>query len=317
MPLRLLCPSRTGWCFDARRPDAIMRMQAHGIELEVEDSGQRERPAVLLIMGLGMQLIAWPTPLLQALDQAGYRVIRFDNRDVGLSTGFDDWGVPNLLWNGLKHRLGWSMRKPYSLQDMARDALGVLDALHIERAHVIGVSMGGMIAQRMAWTAPERVISLVSWMSSSGAPDLPGPQPQVLKAMSDSSLNLGLEQAMLNMQRLLRMIGSPAEHEDPLVQAARVRQAVQRAYRPAGVLRQTLAVMSDADRYELLHDITRPTLVIHGREDPLLPLPCGEDTARRIPHARLQVIDGMGHDFPPGLLQQCLPTLMEFLHEHA
>ena len=150
--MRLLCPSRTGWCFGARRPDAIMRVQAHGIELEVEDSGQRERPAVLLIMGLGMQLIAWPTPLLQALDQAGYRVIRFDNRDVGLSTGFDDWGVPNLLWNGLKHRLGWAMRKPYSLQDMARDALGVLDALHIERAHVIGVSKRCMLS--MACSSP-------------------------------------------------------------------------------------------------------------------------------------------------------------------
>ena len=161
-------------------------------------------------MGLGMQLTAWPTPLLQALDRAGLRVIRFDNRDAGLSTGFDDWGVPNLLWNGLKHRLGWSMRKPYSLQDMARDALGVLDALQVQRAHVIGVSMGGMIAQRMAWTAPERVMSLVSWMSSSGAPDLPGPQPQVLKAMSTQPLNPGLEQAIRNTQHLLDVIASPA-----------------------------------------------------------------------------------------------------------
>lgn len=317
MRLPLQCRSPIGWCSGARRPDAPMRIQANGIELDVEDTGQRERPAVLLLMGLGMQLTAWPTPLLQGLDQAGYRVIRLDNRDAGLSTGFDEWGVPNLLWNGLKHRLGWSMRKPYSLQDMARDALGVLDALHIDRAHVIGVSMGGMIAQRITWTAPERVISLVSWMSSSGAPDLPGPKPQVLKAMATPSLNPGLEQAILNMQRLLNLIASPAEREDPRVVAERLRQAVQRAYRPGGVLRQMLAVMGDADRHELLADITRPTLVIHGREDPLLPLPCGEDTARRIPGARLQVIDGMGHDFPPGLLQQLLPSLIQFLHEHA
>jgi pimeloyl-ACP methyl ester carboxylesterase len=294
-----------------------MRIQSNGIELEVEDSGQRDRPAVLLIMGLGMQLTAWPTLLLQGLDQAGYRVIRFDNRDAGLSTGFEEWGVPNLLWNGLKHRLGWTLRKPYSLQDMARDALGVLDGLQIARAHVVGASMGGMIAQRMAWTAPERVISLVSWMSSSGAPDLPGPQPQVLKAMATPSLKPELEQAILTMQRLLNLIASPAEREDPSVVGERLRQAVQRAYRPTGVLRQTLAVMSDADRYDLLADITRPTLVIHGREDPLLPLPCGEDTARRIPGARLQVIDGMGHDIPPGLLQQLLPSLIQFLHEHA
>ena len=317
MPSRRKRLSPTGSCSVAKRPEGIMRIQSNGIELEVEDSGQRERPAVLLIMGLGMQLTAWPTPLLQALDQAGFRVIRFDNRDAGLSTGFDDWGVPNLLWNGLKHRLGWSMRRPYSVQDMARDALGVLDALRVTRAHVIGVSMGGMIAQRMAWTAPERVISLVSWMSSSGAPDLPGPQPQVLKAMSTQPLNPGLEQAILNMQHLLDVIASPAEHEDPLVSAERVRQAVQRAYRPAGVLRQSLAVMSDVDRYELLPDITCPTLVIHGRDDPLLPLPCGEDTARRIPGAKLRVIEGMGHDIPSGLLQQFLPGLIQFLHEHT
>jgi pimeloyl-ACP methyl ester carboxylesterase len=294
-----------------------MRIQANGIELEVQDSGQQDRPAVLLVMGLGMQLTAWPTPLLQALDFAGFRVIRFDNRDAGLSTGFDDWGVPNLLWNGLKHRLGWSMRKPYSLQDMARDTLGVLDALQVRRAHVIGVSMGGMIAQRLAWMAPERVISLVSWMSSSGAPDLPGPQPQVLKAMASQPLNPGLEQAILNTQHLLNVLASPGEQEAPVVLAERVRQAVQRAFRPAGVLRQTLAVMSDVDRYELLADITTPTLVIHGRDDPLLPLPCGEDTARRIPGAQLHVIDGMGHDMPAGLLQQFLPRLIQFLHEHA
>ena len=294
-----------------------MRVHANGIELEVEDSGQRDRPAVLLIMGLGMQLTAWPTPLLQALDQAGFRVIRFDNRDAGLSSGFDDWGVPNLLWNGLKHRLGWSMRKPYSLQDMARDALGVLDAVQVRRAHVVGVSMGGMMAQRLAWTAPERAISLVSWMSSSGAPDLPGPQPQVLKAMATQPLNPGLEEAIRNTQRLLNLIGSPGQHEDPVAMAERVRQAVQRAYRPMGVLRQMLAVMSDTDRFELLSDITTPTLVIHGRDDPLLPLPCGEDTARRIPGARLHVIDGMGHDIPTGLLPQCLPRLIQFLHEHT
>jgi pimeloyl-ACP methyl ester carboxylesterase len=294
-----------------------MRIHANGVELEVEDSGQRERPAVLLIMGLGMQLTAWPTALLQALDQAGYRVIRFDNRDAGLSSDFDDWGVPNLLWNGLKHRLGWSMRKPYSLQDMARDALGVLDALQVPSAHVIGVSMGGMIAQRLAWTAPERVISLVSWMSSSGAPYLPGPQPQVLKAMATQPLNPGLEQAVHNTLHLLDVIASPAEREEAALMQERVRQAVQRAYRPAGVLRQTLAVMSDTDRHELLADITAPTLVIHGREDPLLPLPCGEDTARRIPGARLRVMAGMGHDIPPGLLQQLLPGLIQFLHEHT
>lgn len=293
-----------------------MKIHANQTDLEVEDSGQRERPAVLLIMGLGMQLTAWPTALLQALDGAGYRVIRFDNRDAGLSASFDHLGVPNLLWNGFKQRLGWSVQRPYSLQDMARDALGVLDALQVSQAHVIGVSMGGMIGQRLAWTAPERVKSLVSWMSSSGAAGLPGPEPHVLKAMLTQPLNASLEQAIDNTLHLLQVIASPGERADQRQALEQVRQAVQRAYRPAGVLRQTLAVMSDDDRADLLQDITVPTLVIHGRDDPLLPLACGEDTARRIPNARLLTVDGMGHDLPPGLLQHILPGLIRFLDEH-
>ena len=293
-----------------------MKLRVNQVELEVEDSGQRDRPVVLLIMGLGMQLIAWPPQLLQSLDENGFRVIRFDNRDCGLSSQFDHLGVPNLLWNGLKHRLGWTVNRPYSLQDMARDALGVLDALEVRRAHIIGVSMGGMIAQRLAWTAPERVASLVSWMSSSGASDLPGPEPQVLKAMLTQPLQATEDQAVDNTMRLLQVISSPLEPQNLTQLRERVRQAVQRAYRPAGVLRQTLAVMSDADRADLLQDITAPTLVIHGLADPLIPVACGEDTARRIPKSSLLTLEGMGHDIPPGYLARLLPPLIRFLHEH-
>ena len=164
-----------------------MKIKANGIQIEVEDTGadgsQNDRPVVLLIMGLGMQLIAWPPALVQGLVDAGFRVIRHDNRDIGLSQHFDHLGVPNLVWATLQHRLGLSPKAPFTLSDMAADAVGVLDALKIERAHIVGVSMGGMIAQRVAIAAPKRVLSLTSILSSSGARGLPRAKPQVLKAL--------------------------------------------------------------------------------------------------------------------------------------
>jgi pimeloyl-ACP methyl ester carboxylesterase len=157
-----------------------MKIRANGIAVEVEQHGSPEHPAVLLIMGLGMQLVAWPPTVIEPLVNAGFRVITFDNRDIGLSQHFDDAGKPNLLWVALKKKLGWKIESPYSLQDMARDSLGVLDALNISKAHLVGVSMGGMITQRLALLAPERALSLTSIMSSSGAPGLPEARPAVL-----------------------------------------------------------------------------------------------------------------------------------------
>ena len=148
-----------------------MKIRANNIDIEVADSAPDapHLPVVLLIMGLGMQLIAWPPGMVRALMNAGYRVIRFDNRDSGLSEKFDALGMPNLLWQGLKYKLGANIKPPYSLHDMALDTLGVMDALQIEKAHIVGVSMGGMVAQRVALAAPKRALSLASIMSSSGA----------------------------------------------------------------------------------------------------------------------------------------------------
>ncbi|RYY89682.1 MAG: alpha/beta fold hydrolase, partial [Comamonadaceae bacterium] len=160
-----------------------MKVQANGIPIEVEDTGEADRPAVVLVMGLGLQLVAWPDAFVEGLHDAGLRVVGFDNRDVGLSQHFPQLGVPNLAVASLQSRLGLPVRAPYTLQDMAADTLGVMDALGIRAAHVLGMSMGGMIAQRVALAAPDRVLSLTSIMSSSGARRLPGPQPQVLKAM--------------------------------------------------------------------------------------------------------------------------------------
>ena len=156
-----------------------MKVTANGLQIEVDDTGGEGRPVILLIMGLGMQLVAWPTAFVQQLVDAGFRVVRHDNRDIGLSQGFDHAGVGNIVWETIRHRLGLKVRSPYTLQDMALDSLGVLDALGIERAHIVGASMGGMIAQRIAAAAPQRTASLVSIMSSSGARGLPGPRREV------------------------------------------------------------------------------------------------------------------------------------------
>ena len=169
-----------------------MRIAANRIEIELEDSGETDRPVVLLIMGMGMQLISWPPGLVRALRHAGFRVIRFDNRDAGLSTRFAHAGVPNLLWQGFRSHFGFPSEPAYSVQDMALDALGVLDALHLQRAHVVGMSMGGMIAQRLALQAPERVASLCSIMSSSGAPDLPMPDAKVMQLLLGQACPAGL-----------------------------------------------------------------------------------------------------------------------------
>src|SRR5947208_854473 len=190
-----------------------MKIRANGISLEVEDShpGARGdgRPVVLLIMGLGMQLISWPTAMVQALVDAGYRVVRFDNRDAGLSQHFDHLGSPNLLWESLKYKLGLASKPAYTLPTMAADALGVLDALHIDKAHIVGVSMGGMIAQRVALAAPGRCLSLTSIMSSSGARGLPQAEPAVLRALLGRPAGKGPAAVIEHSVKVLKTIGSP------------------------------------------------------------------------------------------------------------
>ena len=295
-----------------------MKIRANGIEIEVEDSATQDasfaaKPAVLLIMGLGLQLIAWPPDLVQGLEDAGYRVIRFDNRDVGLSTRMDAAGKPNQMWASLQYKLGFTPAAPYSLSDMAADAIGVLDALGVRQAHVVGVSMGGMIAQRVALAVPQRVLSLTSIMSSSGAKGLPGPTPEVLRAMLSRPTGSSKAAVIEHSLALFRAIGSPAF---PLPEAdlrARITRGVERAFYPVGTLRQMVAVVSDHARAALLGRIASPTLVVHGTADPLVPLACGQDTARRIPGAKLVTIDGMGHDLPPEPVRRILAALLSHI----
>ena len=292
-----------------------MKVGANGLALEVEDGGPAgERPPVLLIMGLGMQLTAWPQSFVDGLAAAGHRVIRFDNRDIGLSTWLDHLGVPNLMWEGMKARVGLAVRSPYAIADMAADAFGLLDALGIAKAHLVGASMGGMIAQRMALAAPGRVLTLTSLMSSSGARRLPGPQPRVLQVMLSRPKDHAESTLVAHYVRLFQAIGSPAWPEPPELLRARILASLRRGgYHPAGTARQLAAVAADTTRARELGAIRVPTLVLHGAADPLLPVACAEDTARRIPGARLVTIPGMGHDLPAGAVERLLPPLFDHL----
>ncbi len=300
-----------------------MKIRANNIDLEVEDTASINpddadlqcRPVVLLIMGLGMQLTAWTALWVQELVDAGYRVVRFDNRDAGLSTHFDMLGKPNLLLAGVKSKLGLKLHPPYTLSDMAADALGVLDALEVKRAHVVGVSLGGMVAQHVAIAAPERTISLTSIMSTSGAPGLPQASPEVMKAMWSKPKGTGTDALVAYGVHLLQTVGSPAYPTPEPELRATVAANMARNYDPAGTLRQALAVMADTTRAKLLMRIKASTLVLHGKADPLVPFACGQDTAQRISGARLVAIEGMGHDLPPVPSAQMLAEIIPHLHD--
>ncbi|MDM0114235.1 alpha/beta hydrolase [Variovorax sp. J22R133] len=296
-----------------------MKLKANGIDIEVEDTGadgsQAGRPVVMLIMGLGMQLIAWPKDFVQPLVDAGFRVIRHDNRDIGLSEGFDHVPKHNFVWQTVRSRLGLSVRSPYTLQDMANDSLGVLDALGIDKAHVIGASMGGMISQRLAASAPKRVVSLTSIMSSSGARGLPGPDPKVATALFKPSPGRNEEALLEYSLGFIRLIESPAYPTDETALRERVTLGLRRAYRPAGLIRQMLAIGADADRARELARIQCPALVLHGEADRLVPIAAGRDTAKRIPGARFISIPGMGHDLPPGVNAILMGHIIPFLND--
>jgi pimeloyl-ACP methyl ester carboxylesterase len=293
-----------------------MKIIVNGIAIEIEDSGGTGVP-VLLVMGLGMQLVAWPPAMVQSIIDAGYRVLRLDNRDIGLSQHFDELGTPNMLWTTLKYQMGLTIKPPYTLHDMALDALGVLDSLGIAQAHVVGVSMGGMIAQRMALAAPQRLHSLTSIMSSSGARGLPAAKPHVLRALMSRPSGKDRASVVAHYERLFSVIGSPGFPIEPAPMRERIVAGIERSYHPVGSVRQMAAVAADSQRAQALRSLRCPTLVLHGKADPLVPYACGEDTARRIPGAQLVGIEGMGHDLAPGVVTALMPHLLPFLAQHS
>jgi pimeloyl-ACP methyl ester carboxylesterase len=268
---------------------------------------------LLLIMGLGMQLTGWPEELVQDLVSRGFRVLRIDNRDAGLSSGFDHLGLPNLPLAMLRHVMHLPVPSPYGLADMANDALGVLDALGLARVHVCGASMGGMIAQHLAATHPGRVKSLTLMMTTTGARRLPQARPSVRRALVSRPDGRDPEAVVRHLERVLRLIGSPAFPADPQRTRQRLRQSVERAWRPAGTARQLAAVMADGDRSPLVSRIVAPTRVIHGEADPLVPVAAGRDLLARIGAAQGDFIEGMGHDLP----LQLLPRFAEGIAANA
>lgn len=279
-----------------------MQISANGISLEVDDRGPPSGEPLVMIMGLGMQLIAWPDGLVDQLVASGFRVIRFDNRDIGLSQRFDHLGVPNLPAAAMRYTLGMSMTCPYRLADLADDTAALIEAMGLSSAHVCGASMGGMIAQHLAVRHPQRVRSLTLIMTTSGARHLPQPGLKVRLAMMSRPRNSkNLDSVIEHFVGLYGVIGSPAYRPDPAQLRERLGASVTRAYRPAATARQLAAILADGDRTPLLARITQPVQIIHGIADPLVPLAAGHDLLRHIPGAQGDFIDGMGHDLPQPL----------------
>ena len=286
---------------------------ANGIEIAYEDKGPKDAPAILLVMGLGGQLTLWPDEFVDALNARGFRTVRYDNRDVGLSTRFDAAGVPNLKWMFVKAALGLPVRPAYRLSDMAADGVALLDHLGIARAHVVGASMGGMIAQHVAARHGDRTLSLTSIMSTTGNRRLPRADKEAMRVLTNRPMSGAAEDLIAYSVNAARVIGSPAYPTTEERLQWRVRRDFDRGWYPQGVARQMAAVVADGDRRPMLRTIAVPTLVIHGDADPLVPLAGGEDTAASIPGARLRTIPGRGHALPLGLVD----TLAGAIAEHA
>jgi len=280
----------------------------HGeVVVHYETEGDPAAPPLLLVMGLGAQLTAWPVELRAALVERGFYVIRFDNRDVGLSTWFDHAGPADPLG-----ALAGTASSPYLLSDMAADAVAVLDDLGVEHAHVVGVSMGGMIVQTMAIEHAGRLRSMTSIMSTTGDRTVGQADPAVFPILLRPPAT-GRDEAIVQGLGAARAISSPGYPFDEDRVRARIGEDFDRAYHPAGTARQLVAIMCSGDRSAALRDVAVPTLVIHGEGDPLVNVSGGRATAAAIPGARLQLIPGMGHDLPQALVD----TIADAIAGHA
>lgn len=279
----------------------MAQAKINGISIEYEVHGPDDGEPLLLIMGLGAQMTRWPPGLYEKLVARGFRVIRFDNRDVGLSQKFT--GVPTVESVVIARMQGQKPDIPYTLDDMAADAIGVLDFLDIKRAHICGASMGGMIGQLVAADYAERVLSFTAVFTSTGNPSLPPAKPEAMAVLTtragdpNTDIEAYLDQMIINA----RTIGSPGYPFDEKIVRERLRADVLRAYEPAGVARQIAAVVASGDRRTKAATIKAPVVVVHGDSDPLVSVEGGKDLAATIPGAELRIIPGMGHDLPPAL----------------
>ena len=288
---------------------------SNGIQLAYDRFGDPQGQPLLLIMGLGTQMIAWDEAFCGQLAERGYHVIRFDNRDIGQSTHLSTAPVPDvgkLLMQALGGQPIDPASVPYTLADMALDTVGLLDALGIQNAHIVGASMGGAIAQEIAMRYPRRVRTLVSIMSTSGAPGLPPPQPEAMQVLMTPTPpdRAGYLARAQKVAKILRPGSYPEEEARDLERAER---AFERGLNPAGYVRQLAGILASGSRRERLGAVRTPTLVIHGEDDPLVPIECGRDVARHVPGARMLTIPRMGHALP----RAAWPAIIDAIAEHA
>ncbi len=275
----------------------MTKANANGIQLEYDTFGKSSSKPLLLIMGLAAQMIMWDEEFCERLAAKGHYVIRFDNRDVGLSTKFDKAGLPDVMAAIAASMQGKKIDAPYTINDMADDSVGLLDALGIDKAHICGASMGGMIAQTIAFRHPARVLSLTSIMSSTGARDLPQAKPDVM-ALLLTPAPVNREANIEHGVKVWRAISGPGFPFDEEYMRKKMALSYDRCFCPQGVMRQLTAILAHGDRTPSLKSITTPTLVIHGADDPLVPVECGKATAAAVPGAKLLIIKGMGHSLP-------------------
>lgn len=293
----------------------MAQVAANGIQIEYETFGDPDSPPLLLIIGLSLQLIDWDEELCRQLAQRGHYVIRFDNRDTGLSSKLEDAGVPDIpgVIEGLMR--GEPVDLPYTIEDMAADAVALLDALGIEKAHICGMSMGGMIAQTIALEYPERVLSLISIYSGTGDPKEPRGGPEMMEFLATPPP----EDREAYIEHALRgndLMSGPGFPCDPEQVRGRAAWAYDRCYYPEGAARQLAAIIGQRNRRPVLASLRVPTLVIHGSDDPVVPVGCGRLTASAIPGAKLMIIEGMGHDIPyGGAWPQIVDAIVEHTHQ--
>lgn len=283
---------------------------ANGITLAYESAGSASAPAMVLVMGLGMPLVFWPDALVEGLVKAGFRVVRLDNRDCGLSSRVTEGPRVPIPAAMARSMMGLEVHAPYDLADMAADVTGLMDALGIEKAHVVGASLGGMIAQVMAARVPRRVASLVSIMSGSGNPFVSVSRPRALGAILHRPERPGEVDSVTDyLVHVMQVIGSSRYPPEPKALRAHCERVARRGYDSHGIARQMLAMLSSGDRREELARIRVPTLVIHGTDDPLIPKAAGREVARLVPGAKLLEFDGMGHDLPAELVPKIVAAI--------
>lgn len=285
------------------------KVNVSGIEINYDTFGDPSNPAILLIMGLSVQMILWDPKFCQALASQGYYVIRFDNRDVGLSSKLDDQPVPNIMQITADIQQRKPVSVPYKLSDMANDAVGLLDALHIQSAHMVGISMGGMIAQTMAIEHPERVKTLTSMSSTTGNPTLPQAKPEAM-AVLITPPPVEREKYIEQEVKGWRILHGPKYNYNEQAIRERSARVYDRNFYPQGTARQFAAILASGSRNSKLKDVTIPTLVIHGDADPLIPVEAGKDTAQAIPGAELLLIEGMGHSIPDEVAPQIIQAII-------